>query len=36
VDRTGFEEFKKWALKEVEISPETEVYTPIYWKGIKY
>lgn len=36
VDRTGVEEFKKWALKEVEISPETEVYTPIYWKGIKY
>lgn len=36
VDRTGFEEFKKWALKGVKLSSETEVYTPLYWKGIKY
>lgn len=36
VDRTGFEEFKKWALKDVNISSETEVLTPIYWKGVKY
>lgn len=36
VDRTGFEEFKKWALRDVNISSETEVLTPIYWKGIKY
>lgn len=36
VDRTGFEEFKKWALKDVKLSSETEVYTPLYWKGIKY
>nr|WP_239462166.1 sulfite reductase subunit C [Fusobacterium mortiferum] len=36
VDRTGFEEFNKWALRDVNISSETEVLTPIYWKGIKY
>lgn len=36
VDRTGFEEFKKWALKGVELPPIAEVYTPLYWSGIKY
>lgn len=36
VDRTGFEEFKKWALKDVELAPETEIFTPLYWKGVKY
>lgn len=36
VDRTGFEEFKKWALKDVQLPEIAEVYTPLYWKGIKY
>ncbi|URZ00383.1 sulfite reductase subunit C [Clostridium felsineum] len=36
VDRTGFEEFKKWALKDVNLPEIAEVYTPLYWKGIKY
>lgn len=36
VDRTGFEEFKKWALKDVKLPDIAEVYTPLYWKGIKY
>ncbi|PJI06862.1 MULTISPECIES: sulfite reductase subunit C [Clostridium] len=36
VDRTGFEEFKKWALKDVKLPEIAEVYTPMYWKGIKY
>ncbi len=36
VDRTGFEEFKKWALKDVNLPSTAEVCTPIYWKGIKY
>lgn len=36
VDRTGFEEFKKWALKGVELPAEAQVYTPIYWKGVTY
>ncbi|MDF2589782.1 MAG: asrC [Anaerocolumna sp.] len=36
VDRTGFEEFKKWALKDVNLPSIAQVYSPIYWKGIKY
>lgn len=36
VDRTGFEEFKKWILKDVILPDCTEVITPVYWKGIRY
>lgn len=36
VDRTGFEEFKRWALKDVQLPAIAEVYTPLYWKGVKY
>ncbi|MGL5258912.1 MAG: sulfite reductase subunit C [Lachnospiraceae bacterium] len=36
VDRTGFEEFKKWALKDVVLSPVAELTEQIYWGGIKY
>lgn len=36
IDRTGFEEFKNWVLKGVELPAEAEVYKPIYWQGIKY
>ncbi len=36
VDRTGFEEFKKWALKDVELPECAEVVSPMYWNGIKY
>lgn len=36
VDRTGFDEFKKWALKDVQLPKLAEVSSPIYWKGIKY
>nr|WP_307992406.1 sulfite reductase subunit C [uncultured Niameybacter sp.] len=36
VDRTGFEEFKKWALKDVNLPEIAEVSSPIYWKGVKY
>ncbi len=36
VDHTGFDEFKKWALKDVQLPKMAEVYSPIYWKGIKY
>lgn len=35
-DRTGFEEFKKWALKDVTLPSIAEVSKPMYWKGIKY
>ena len=36
VDRTGFEEYKKWALKYVDLPPEAVVYGPLNWKGIEY
>ena len=36
VDRTGFEEYKKWALNGVKLPPGAVVYNPLYWKGIKY
>lgn len=36
VDRTGFEEYKKWALKDVALPEIAEVSTPVYWKGVKY
>ncbi len=36
VDRTGFEEFKKWALKDVTLPECAEITSPIYWNGIKY
>lgn len=36
VDRTGFEEFKKWALKDVTLPDMAEVTDTIYWNGIKY
>lgn len=36
VDRTGFEEYKKWALKDVKLPEIAEVSSPLYWKGIKY
>ena len=37
VDRTGFEEFKKWALKDVNLPEETVMVNNIYWgNGIKY
>lgn len=36
VDRTGFEEFRRWALRGVKLPGIAEVYTPVYWKGVKY
>lgn len=36
VDRTGFEEFKKWALKDVKLPEIAEVRETIYWNGINY
>ncbi|QHI73507.1 sulfite reductase subunit C [Aminipila terrae] len=36
VDRTGFDEFMKWALKDVTLPEITVVYSPVYWNGIKY
>ncbi|MBP6466571.1 MAG: sulfite reductase subunit C [Fusobacteriaceae bacterium] len=36
VDRTGFMEFKKWALDGVDIPDYTVVQHNVYWSGIKY
>jgi len=36
VDRTGFEEFKRWALRDVRLPQIAEICTPIYWNGVKY
>jgi anaerobic sulfite reductase subunit C len=31
VDRTGYQEFRKWALKDVKLNPEAEVKEYINW-----
>lgn len=31
VDRTGYQEFKKWALKDVHLDPKAEVAETINW-----
>jgi len=36
VDRTGFEEFKKWALDGVTLSDKVIIKNNVYWSGIKY
>ena len=36
VDRTGFMEFKKWALDGVKLSEKAQVKHNIYWSGIRY
>jgi len=36
VDRTGFQEFRKWALKDVNLPKETVERQNIYWSGPKY
>ena len=36
VDRTGVEEFLRWALKDVQLPEKAEVYKPLYGKGVKY
>lgn len=36
VDRTGFMEFKKWALDGVNLSDKAVVKNNLYWSGIRY
>jgi len=36
VDRTGFEEFKRWAFKDVELDETAEMNLVMYWQGIRY
>lgn len=36
VDRTGFLTFREWALKGVELPPETVENQQMYWQGVRY
>lgn len=36
VDRTGFMEFKKWALEGVKLQSQATLKENIYWSGIRY
>lgn len=36
VDRTGFMEYKKWALKDVTLNKEAFIKNNLYWSGINY
>ena len=36
IDRTGFEEYKKWALKGITLPLLAEVTHQLYWGGPKY
>ena len=36
VDRTGFDEFVKWALDGVELGPKCERASRVYWGGKRY
>ena len=36
IDRTGFEEYKKWALKDVKLPAIAEVTHQLYWGGKNY
>lgn len=36
VDRTGFEEFYKWIMKDVQLSDKAEISPTMYWKGKHY
>ena len=36
VDRTGFDEFCKWVLKDVHLNEKAEVASRVYWGGKHY
>ena len=36
IDRTGFQEYRKWALKDVNLPEETIENKNVYWGGPKY
>lgn len=36
IDRTGFEEWKKWAFKDVALPEKAVVRDRVYWNGVKY
>jgi anaerobic sulfite reductase subunit C len=36
VDRTGFDEFVKWIMRDVKLNEKAEVATRVYWGGKHY
>ena len=36
IDRTGFMEYKKWALEGVELSDKAIMKNNVYWSGVRY
>ena len=36
IDRVGFEEYKRWALKDVELDEEVIMKNNVYWSGIHF
>lgn len=36
IDRTGFEEYRKWALEGVELPAMAEAAQTMYWSGVRY
>ncbi len=36
IDRTGFEEWKKWALKDISLGKYAEMKNTVYWGGVHY
>ena len=36
IDRTGFMEFKKYALEGVELSDKAILKNNVYWSGVRY
>ena len=36
IDRTGFQEYKKWALKDVSMDDKAIMADHVYWSGIRY
>lgn len=36
IDRVGFAEYKKWALKDVNLGSKTIIMENIYWNGLRY
>lgn len=36
IDRAGFEKFKEYVLKDVELMPETVINNNVYWSGIHF
>jgi anaerobic sulfite reductase subunit C len=36
IDRTGFEEYKNWALDGVALSPKAIMNRHLYWSGVHY